>query len=107
MSTFLYICEFNNQEFETEHSVHTKLTECPICQEKGLTQHAPKRLIASANSGKVILTGHEYDAKVKEDTMKMSKEIHSSENKYANLLGESKYQQMQQQLDNGKRNKRR
>jgi hypothetical protein len=107
MATFLYICEVNNEEFEEVHSVHTKLTECPICKANGSTQHEPKRLIASANPGKVELTGNEYNAKIKEDAANMSRDIHSSEKLYSNVLGETKYQQMQQQLDKGKRERHR
>lgn len=107
MATFLYICEVNNEEFESVHSVHTKLTDCPICANKALGHHEPKRLIASANPGKVELSGHELIAKNKEDTIKFSKEIHSSEKKYSNVLGEVKYEQMQKQIDANKRERHR
>lgn len=100
MPTYLYLCEKNETEFEEYHSIMTQLEECPICKEKQLEQHKPKRLIAGGSGkGIVNVTGHELTQKIKEDTQRLKKEVYSNANQYANVLGDAKYQKIQTQLD--------
>jgi hypothetical protein len=99
MPQYTYICEINNEEFETEHSIKIVLEECPICKEKGLEAHAPKRLISCITKGVVQYTGHEFDQKHKEDLNKMRKEIYGNEKLYANVIGENNYNNTQSQID--------
>jgi hypothetical protein len=52
------------------------------------------------------LTGHELTAKIKEDVAQLKRDTGNSEKIYSNMLGEDKYQSMQQSLDRGKRFRR-
>lgn len=61
--------------------------QCPSCKKKNKI----KRLMSSPALGIVELTGFEFKRKVKEDSIKMTKEIYSNENKLANFIGEDKY----------------
>jgi hypothetical protein len=54
MPTYTYFCEPANEEFEEFHSIMIVLDDCPVCKEKGLPSHAPKRLI-SGGSGRGIV----------------------------------------------------
>jgi hypothetical protein len=94
MPTYTYLCEISDQEFETEHSIKIKLEECPICKEKNLEQHVPKRLISGSTMGKVVLTGHELTAKTKEDIRGMKQRLQSDQNYHANIVGESTFNKM-------------
>jgi hypothetical protein len=103
MPTYLYICETNNEEFETTHSIKVEQEDCIICLEKGLPNHKPKALISGPSLGKVVLTGHALTEKTKEDNAKFAREVHSDPKQYANIMGESKYHQLQTQLDRRRR----
>lgn len=104
MPTYTYACVPNDTEFEEFHSIKIVLEDCPICKEKGLPPHAPKRLISGGSGrGIVELTGQELMDKGKEDARKFANEVQSSEKKYANILGEGKYQDMQQRMDKRRR----
>jgi hypothetical protein len=80
------------------------LEDCPICKEKGLPPHKPKRLI-SGGSGKGIveLTGNELTQSIKDGTQKLKRDVYSNEKAYSNFIGESRYQNIQTGLDKGKR----
>lgn len=69
--------------------------ECPECKEKGNV----RKLISLPARGVVELTGHELTASIKEQAQKDKAEILKSENKVANLVGESKYQTNVSQKD--------
>ena len=92
MPTYEYICQINNVEFEEVHSIKIQLEECPICKEKNLEQHKPKRLISGGSGkGTVVLTGQEAVAKAKEDVRQMRARANKDEKFLANVVGESKY----------------
>lgn len=104
MITYEYLCVVENKEFEAQHSIMTKLDDCPLCKAAGRVAHAPQRLISGGSGrGIVELTGHEKDAKFKEDVQKLKKEMHSSEKVYSNMVGDTKYQAAQQRIDNTKK----
>ena len=92
MPEYLYICTVADQEFDAVHSIKVELEECPICKEKGLENHKPKRLIGSATPGKVILTGHELVAKTNQEIKEMKHRAKTDPNYLANIIGESKYE---------------
>ena len=46
MSLYEYFCE-KHGEFEVEHSIKIKLTECPICMEEIEEEQAEKALVAT------------------------------------------------------------
>lgn len=103
MPTYIYECP-KHGEFEEFHSITIKLETCPLCQKEGLEPQAIKRLISGGSGrGIVELTGHEKDAKFKEDVQKLKKEMHSSEKVYSNMVGDTKYQAAQQKIDNTKK----
>ncbi len=103
MPTYIYECP-KHGEFEEFHSITIKLETCPLCQKEGLAPQAIKRLISGGSGrGIVELTGHEKDAKFKEDVQKLKKEMHSSEKVYSNMVGDTKYQAAQQRIDNTKK----
>jgi hypothetical protein len=99
MPTYLYECQETKEEFETEHSIKTELEYCILCKERGLPTHKPKRLIAGATLGKVNLTGHELTAKTKEDIQKLKRDVYSDPKKYANVVGEERYHNIQTKMD--------
>jgi len=49
MPEYLYLCQPNNQEFESIHSVKEELQDCPICKEAGKEPHKPQRLISATS----------------------------------------------------------
>lgn len=102
MPTYCYLCEKNDVEFEEFHSIKIVLEECPICKEKAMEQHKPKRLIVGNSKGVVILSGHELMAKNKEDVQKLKQEVYSDPNKYANIVGEKRYHDIQTKMDRNK-----
>lgn len=104
MPTYLYLCEISNEEFEEFHSVSEQLEECPICKQKGLENHKPKRLINCVSKGVVELYGPDLLAKCKEDAKQIQKDMSKSDKVYSNLLGEDKYNKMQTAMDRRKRN---
>lgn len=96
MPTYIYKCENENcvGEFEEFHSITTKLEECPHCKEAGRGEQPIQRLIAGGSGrGIVELSGLELTEKIKSDSIKMRNEIHSSEKRLANVVGESKFHQ--------------
>lgn len=104
MPTYEYRCTINDIEFEEFHSIVTQLEECPICKEKNLEQHKPKRLISGGSGkGNVILTGHDLIEKTKSDTAKLKQEIKTNEKLHANIVGEQRFQEIQTNMDKSKR----
>lgn len=99
MPSYLYFCEVNNEEFETEHSIKVVANECEVCKNKGLENHIPKRLIYGSTLGKMEYTGNELVEKTKEETAKFKKEVYSNPKQYANIIGEEKYHQIQTKMD--------
>jgi hypothetical protein len=104
MPTYDYLCEVSNEEFECFHSITKELEECEICANKGMEQHKPKRLISGGSGrGIVELTGQDLKNKIKEDAKKLKGEVYSDANKYANVLGETRYQKIQSDMDKRRR----
>lgn len=106
MPTYTYLCEKIHGEFDEFHSITTKLEFCPKCQEAGI-QNEVKRLISSGGSkGVVELYGDDLVNKVKSDAVKLQKDAAKNEYTYANLVGESTYQNLQTKMDQQNRIKR-
>jgi putative FmdB family regulatory protein len=102
MPTYLYECGTCG-EFEEFHSISIKLEFCPKCESTG-QKHEVKRLISPGGSrGVVELTGNELVAQMKSDTAKLQRDASKSEKVYANLLGESNFQKLTQQIDRSKK----
>jgi len=100
MSTFLYLCPIHN-EFEEEHSIKIKLELCPHCQLEG-KETSIKRLINFQGGGVVELYGQDLVDKVKADASKLKRDAAKNEKIYSNLLGESRYNDLQSRIDKQK-----
>src|SRR5271170_4048401 len=98
MPTYLYECQTHG-EFEEFHSINTKLEECPKCKEENLPLKGFRRLITGSSKGVVILSGHELTSKHKEDVQKLKQEVYGDPNKYANIVGEKRYHDIQTKMD--------
>lgn len=102
MPTYEFIHDIQNCKHEWEEFrsiLALDPTHCPKCGAEGNIVH-----LISGGSGKgvVELYGDELIAKCKEDAQKIKKEASKNANKYASLLGEDKYHQIQTQMDRRK-----
>ena len=101
MPTYMHECQEEDCKhcFEEFYWMYEEPpTKCPKCGRDTL-----KRVIGYGSAGVVELTGHELVQKLREDGKKMAKEASKSENLYANLLGESKYQSLTNSFDKARR----
>ncbi len=101
MPTYDHICsdEICGFEWEAEYSIKDDPpTICPRCKKE-----TAKRMISSATPGVVELYGQELMSKLKADGVKIRNHAYKSEKAYASLLGDDKYQAIQQQMDKNKR----
>lgn len=71
---------------------------CPKCGKE-----TAMRLISLGGKGVVELTGQDLVDKTKQDIKKLKQDMQSSDKVYANMLGESKYHDLQTKLDKRKR----
>lgn len=86
-------------EWEDTYSIHVAPpTECPKCY-----QQTAKRVISLGGKGIVELTGHELVSKLKSDAKQIQKDAAKSEKVYSNLLGESRYHDLQTRMDRRKK----
>jgi len=98
MPTYEFKCQDDSCLHEWEDFLSIKAPDpeaCPKC-------HAQKVLrLISGGSGKgvVELYGQDLLDKCKSDAQKIKKEAAQDANKYANLLGENKYNDIQTRLD--------
>ena len=96
MPTYEHQCTSCNHEWEAEYSIKKDPpTTCPSCH-----QETAKRLISGGSGrGAVELYGQDLVDKCKADAQKIKQEAYKDANKYASLLGEDRYQQIQTQMD--------
>jgi putative FmdB family regulatory protein len=94
------MCTDCKHEWEDEYSIKQEPpTECPECHHQ-----TAKRLVSGGSGrGTVELYGQELVDKCRADAQKMKSEAAKDANKYANLLGEAKYHELQTRMD--RRNK--
>lgn len=105
MPTYIYHCPTHN-EFESYHSIRddAKLTECPTCRsELGISVPVDRLISGGSGRGIVELTGNDYKESVLKDAQRIKKEVYSNENAYANVLGQDRYQALQQRMDKNRR----
>ena len=102
MPTYCHICTNNECSFEWEDEYSIKAdppTLCPKCN-----QETAKRLIfGGSGRGIVELTGSDLAAHIKTDGARLRRKAYGSESMYANIVGESKFQQIQTEMDRYKR----
>jgi putative FmdB family regulatory protein len=95
MPTYLHVCGSCNYEWEQEYSIKEDPPKiCPSCNCETV-----KRLISLTGKGIVELSGNDLVSKCKSDAQKIKKEISNNEYKYASILGEDKYNNIQTSLD--------
>jgi len=97
MPSYDYFCETHGT-FEEFHSIMIKLEFCPKCKEGGLEQPV-ERLISAGSKGIVELYGEELVESCKAEGKKIQQEAATDAKRYANLIGEGRYHQIQTQLD--------
>jgi len=110
MPTYEYLCSINKEDgghgvFERFHSMRddARVKECPMCREEKNLETPVERLISAGGRGVVELVGGELVEKQSADAKQFSKDVHSSEKLYANVLGEAKYESLQRRMDKQRR----
>jgi len=102
MPTYEHRCDTCKHEWEDSYSIKVDPPkECPECKAETVT-----RLISGAPRGVVELYGQDLVDKIRADAKKEKADAAKDEKKYANLLGEDRYQSMQVQMDRQKRERR-
>ncbi len=101
MPTYEFQCQDCQHEWEDFLSILAPdPEECPSCHVKGKTL----RLISGGSGkGMVELTGQELVDKLKGDAQQLKKDAAKSEKVYSNLLGESRYHELQTRMDRQRR----
>jgi len=90
MPTYFHQCQNTecNNEWEDEYSIKLDPPkQCPKC-----LQDTAKRLINCKGGIEVALEGRDLVDKVKQDSVKLRREMYTNENTYANIVGEKKYE---------------
>ena len=87
---------FEEYYYTTEEPSKT----CPECN-----QETAQRVICSATKGVVVLYGKELIAKLQADGKKIAADAARDPKLYANLVGESTYENMQKSIDKRKRDR--
>lgn len=99
MPTYEHKCNSCQHEWEDSYSIKMDPPKiCPSCNAEAVV-----RLISLGGKGVVELYGNELIEKVKSDAKQLQKDANKSEKVYANLLGETKYNDLQSRLDRKKR----
>jgi putative FmdB family regulatory protein len=102
MPTYEHRCDTCEHEWEAEYSIKADPPKnCPKCEAETVT-----RLISGTAKGVVELYGQELVDKIKDDAKKEKARAAKDEKVYANLLGEDRYQSLQKQMDQRKRERR-
>lgn len=101
MPDYEHICtnEKCNHEWEDTYSIKVSPPKiCPKCN-----CETAKRVISLCSKGQVELTGNELVSKLKDDARALKGKASRDEKVYSNLLGESKYQELQTRIDKQKK----
>jgi putative FmdB family regulatory protein len=101
MPTYEHACTNESCKNEWEDTYSIKEEPPKVCPKCGL--ETAKRLISLGGKGVVELYGQDLVDKLKSDTQQLKKDASKNENVYANLLGESKYNDLQTRMDRRKR----
>ncbi|HLG27098.1 MAG TPA: zinc ribbon domain-containing protein [Paenisporosarcina sp.] len=90
MVTYEHLCEKCNNEFEDIYGMTEPIpTKCPLCGCDGRV----KRLVSGGSGrGIVNLTGHELQAKLRQEGRDLKRAALKDEKVLANLVGEDKFQ---------------
>lgn len=98
MPTYEHMCTNTecNHEWEDFYSMKVDPPKvCPKCN-----QETAKRLISGGSGkGTVEVYGHELKEKLMAEGAQLRKEVYASETKYANIIGEDRYNSIQTRMD--------
>ena len=95
MPTYDHRCETCQHEWEDMYSIKADPPKfCPSCNAETVT-----RLISLSGKGIVELTGQDLVDKIKGDAKQLKKDMSKSDKIYANMLGESRYHDLQTKMD--------
>jgi len=101
MPTYEHKCCNLECQYEWEDMYSIKKDPPAICPK--CNQNTAQRVISGGSGkGTVELTGNELVEKIKSDANKLQKDASKNENVYSNLIGESRYQQIQTKMDQQK-----
>lgn len=90
MPTYLHRADCCNQEFEDFYSIKADPpTLCPLCGAEG---QITRLIHPGVGRGIVELTGHELKEKLWADGKKLAQEHASNETKYADFIGNKRYE---------------
>ena len=101
MPDYEHQCQNEECKYEWEASYSIKVDPPKICPKCG--KETAKRVISLGARGVVELTGQDLVDHVKSDAKRIQREASKDTNKYASLLGEDRYHQLQTQLDRRKK----
>lgn len=101
MPVYEHKCQDESCQYEWEDSYSIKADPPKICPK--CNKETAVRLISLGGKGVVELVGQELVDKIKADAKQLKRDASKSEKIYSNLLGDSKYQSLQQKLDKRKR----
>lgn len=105
MPTYEHQCTTCQHIWEDYYSI--KAEPPKVCPKTECGAETVIRLISLGSKGVVELTGQELVDKLKGDAQQLKKDAAKSEKVYANLLGEDKYQSLQNRMDQQRRDGRR
>lgn len=97
MPMYEHVCQNNSCKYEWEDQYSIKQEPpkiCPKCH-----QETAMRVISLSGKGVVELYGQDLVSKCLSDAQKIKNEAHQNANKYANLLGEDRYNKIQTSMD--------
>lgn len=99
MPTYEHKCQDCQHEWEESYSIKADPPKhCPKCNAESV-----QRLISVSGKGVVELYGQDLIDKIKGDAQQLKKDMQKSDKVYANLLGDSKYHELQTRMDRRKR----
>lgn len=91
MPNFSHLCHACKEEFDDLYSSHAPVpTLCPLCGVDGQVQ----RVIPSVVHGRVPLTGSDLKRQVMKESKEIKSKVAKDENLRANIMGESKYEEV-------------
>lgn len=101
MPTYEFQCEQCKHEWEEYLSIKAPNPEkCPKCE---VSDKVLRLISGGSGRGVVPLTGQDLSDKISADAAKLQRDAAKDERVYSNLMGESKYQQLQTQMDRRRR----
>jgi putative FmdB family regulatory protein len=97
MPDYEHQCQSEDCKYEWEETYSIAKDPPKICPKCG--KETAKRVISLGARGVVELSGQDLVDQVKADAKQLQRDAAKDTNKYANLLGEARYHQLQTQLD--------